>query len=80
MTITNALIIRMSKMDAAMQNQVMKDNPEANYALMVHKCTELSELKAIDGKHDQAEKIEDLKFWAGVYYLKQKHKDAVEIG
>lgn len=77
MVVTNALILRMAKMDAAMQNQVMKDNPEANYALMVSKCAELSRQKEVDGKLDLAEKIEDLKFWAGVYLQKQKHNDAV---
>jgi hypothetical protein len=66
-------------MDASMQNQVMKDNPEANYALMIQKCSELSRQKEIDGKHGDAEKIEDLKFWAGVHLQRQKHKSAVEV-
>jgi hypothetical protein len=79
MVITNALILRMSKMDAPMQDQVMKENPDANYALMINKCAELSRQREIDGKHEQAEKIEDLKFWAGVYLQKQRHKDAVVI-
>lgn len=73
MKITSALIIRLAKLPAKDQHQVMTDNPDANYALMIEKCNDLSEQMKDKDNGELSEKIENVKFLAGVYQQRQKH-------
>ena len=65
------------------QRHLMDENPAANYQLMVTKCNSLAELQEQSGKYDLAEKIDDLRFLATIYYIRQKNETAaayIDVG
>lgn len=79
MNITDALVKRLAKLPSKDQQQILQDNPATNFSLLAQKCTQLSEdLK--DDTSGIAEKLEDLRFLANCFHVKQqKGADTVEL-
>jgi hypothetical protein len=70
--VTEALIIRLAKMQPKEQLQIFEDNPDANYPLMKSKCEDLCTRLDSENKLTLSEKVDDIKFMANLYMLKQK--------
>ncbi len=72
-TVTTACMKKMAKWTAKEQELVMSENLDTNFCAMVTKCDELSKQLEAEGKTDLAEKMDNLKFMAGVFASKKKY-------